>query len=83
MEKKKSKLASWLKEPIISKKADPILNFFLAFLGATIGTAIYQNSDMSYWEYIVRIVPFAFLAVFLLKVISTVWRKRRKQQDAS
>lgn len=81
MENRKSKLASWLREPIISKKADPILNFFLAFLGALIGTAIYQNSDMSYWEYILRIVPFAFLAVFILKVIGTAWKRRRKPHD--
>ena len=81
MENRKSKLASWLKEPIISKKADLILNFILAFLGALIGTAIYQNSDMSYWEYILRIVPFAFLAVFILKLVGTVWKKSRKPHD--
>ncbi|WP_203341070.1 hypothetical protein [Planococcus beijingensis] len=78
---KKSKIGTWLKEPIITKKVDPYLNFLLAFLGAMIGTAFYRSTDMSYWEYILWLIPFAFLIVLIIKVISSVWKNSRKQRD--
>ncbi|WP_394120336.1 hypothetical protein [Planococcus donghaensis] len=77
----KSKIVNWLKEPIITKKADPFLNFLLAFMGAMIGTLFYQSSDMSYWEYILWVAPFAFLTVLIIKVISSVWKNSRKQRE--
>lgn len=77
----KSKIATWLKEPIITKKVDPFLNFLLAFMGAMIGTLFYQSSDMSYWKYILWVAPFAFLTVLIIKVISSVWKNSRKQRE--
>ena len=74
----KRKIISWLKEPIITKKVDPYLNFILAFMGAMIGTTFYQSTDMSYWEYILWLVPFALLTVLIIKVISSVWKHSSK-----
>ena len=77
----KRKIVRWLKEPIITKKVDPYLNFFLAFMGAMIGTTFYQSTDMSYWEYLLWLVPFAFLLVLIIKVMSSVWKNSRKQRE--
>lgn len=77
----KTKIISWLKEPIFSKKADPFLNVLLAFAGAMISTTVYPRTDMPFWQFLLWIIPFAFLAVFVLKVIGTVWKNNRKQGD--
>ncbi|MDQ0428515.1 hypothetical protein QOZ98_001341 [Planomicrobium stackebrandtii] len=81
MENRKSKLASWLKEPIISKKADPFLSFVLAFLAALMGNAFYHSSNMSYWEFILWLVLTASLTVLVIKLIGTAWRKSNKQHN--
>lgn len=81
MENRRSKLASWLKGPIISKKADPFLSFVLAFLAALIGNALYHSSNISYWEFILWIILFASLTVLIIKLIVTAWRKSRKQRN--
>ena len=77
----KSKIVTWLKEPIITKKVDRYLNFILAFMGALIGTTFYQSTNISYWEYLLWLVPFAFLTVVIIKVISSVWKNSRKQRE--
>ncbi|ANU11987.1 hypothetical protein BBH88_17860 [Planococcus antarcticus DSM 14505] len=83
MENRKSKLATWLKEPIFTKKVDPFLNLILAFLGALIGTTFYHSTNMPYWEFIIWLILVASLAVFILKLIGTEWRKRIAQRDAN
>ena len=77
----KNKIVTWLKEPIITKKVDRYLNSILAFMGALIGTTFYQSTNISYWEYLLWLVPFAFLTVVIIKVISSVWKNSRKQRE--
>jgi len=77
----KRKLVTWLKEPIITKKVDPYLNFLLAFLGAMVGTAFYRSTELSYWEYILCLIPFALLLVLAIKAISSIWKNSRKKRE--
>ena len=81
MENRKSKLPTWVKEPIISKKADPFLSFPLAFLAALMGNAFYHSGNMPYGEFILWLVLIASLVVFILKLIGTAWRRSRKQRN--
>lgn len=78
----KEKNASWLKGPMVSKKWDPFLSFLLAFTGAMISSTVYPQLDMPYWQFLLWVTPFAFLAVFLLKAAAMVWRRKKEQRDA-
>lgn len=77
----KTKIIRWLKEPIFSKKVDPFINFLLAFSGALLGTFVYPRTEMPFWQFLLWMIPIAFLLVFIVKVIGSVWKNNRKQHD--
>ena len=79
----KMKLIKWLKEPIVSKKWDRFVNFLLAFIGATISTTVYPQTDMPFWQFLLWMMPFAVLLVLIIKVMGTVWKNNRKQHDGN
>lgn len=73
-------IKEFLTEPIISKQKDPLLIFPLAVLGAWIGTAVYRRSGISYFEYLLWMIPVAIIA-FALYILLIVWLKRKRQKS--
>ncbi|WP_146747871.1 SoxR reducing system RseC family protein [Planococcus maitriensis] len=69
-----------LTEPIISKEKDPLIFFPLVFLATWIGTAVYRRSGISYFEYLLWMVPVAIIA-FALYFLLIVWLKKRRAKD--
>lgn len=78
----KTRIIRWLKEPIFSKKIDPFINFLLAFSGAMLGTLVYPRTEMPFWQFLLWMIPVAFLLVFIVKVVGSVWKKNKKQKDS-
>ncbi len=68
-----------LTEPIISKQKDPLLIFPLGVLAAWIGTAVYRRSDISYFEYLLWMIPVA-ISVFSLYFLLVVWLRKNEQK---
>ena len=73
-------LKEYLTEPIISKQKDPLVIFPVAVLAAWIGTAVYRRSGISYFEYLLWMVPVAIIA-FALYFLLIVWLKKRRAKN--
>ena len=81
MNNKTDKQVSWWKGPIISKKWDLLVNFVLAFIGATLSTTVYPLMDIPFWQFLLLLIPFAILLVAILKLLGTAWRNSRGQEN--
>ncbi|WKA51735.1 hypothetical protein QWY22_03795 [Planococcus liqunii] len=77
----RTRMIRWLKEPIFSKKIDPFINFLLAFAGAMLGTLVYPKTEMPFWQFLLWMIPVAILLVAFLKVVGSVWKSNREQQE--
>ncbi|MDE4084555.1 hypothetical protein PO902_05775 [Planococcus maritimus] len=73
-------IKEYLTEPIISKQKDPLLIFPLGVLAAWIGTAVYRRSGVSYFEYLLWMVPVAIIT-FALYLLLIVWLKKRRAKN--
>ncbi len=77
---------SWLEikehltEPIISKQKDPLLIFPLGVLAAWIGTAVYRRSGISYFEYLLWMIPVA-ISVFSLYFLLVIWLRKKRAKN--
>lgn len=69
-----------LTEPIISKQKDPLLIFPLGVLAAWIGTAVYRRSGISYFEYLLWMIPVA-ISVFSLYFLLVIWLRKKRAKN--
>ena len=69
-----------LTEPIISKQKDPLLIFPLGILAAWIGTTVYRRSGISYFEYLLWMIPVAIIA-FSLYFLLVVWLRKKRAKN--
>ncbi|MFP8782571.1 hypothetical protein [Planococcus plakortidis] len=73
-------IKEYLTEPIISKQKDPLLIFPLGVLAAWAGTMVYRSSGITYFEYLLWMIPVAIIA-FALYFLLIAWLKKRRVKN--
>ena len=76
-----TQLKRWLTEPIFSKKVDPFVFSPLAFIAAWISTIVYQKSGMSYFEYIVWLIPVLIVIVIVSVLLLVLVKSSRADNE--
>lgn len=70
-----------LTEPIISKEKDPILIIPVTIIAAWIGITVFQRTGISYFEYILWLIPVAIIISALYILLILVLKKNRVRNE--